>query len=102
MSLHELTLTELSAGLAARRFSSREIVEALLARIERADHKLHAFSEVYAREAQAMADGADAARAAGFPLPPLHGLPVAYKDLCDIAGRVGTGGSKMWEKRVAT
>ena len=38
----------------------------------------------------------------GFPLPPLHGLPIAYKDLCDIAGRIGTGGSKMWEKRVAT
>ncbi len=102
MSLHELTLTELSAGLAAKRFSSREVIDALLARIEKADGKLHAFSEVYASEARAIADGADAARASGFPLPPLHGLPVAYKDLCDIAGRIGTGGSKMWEKRVAT
>jgi len=102
MSLHELTLTELSAGLAAKRFSSREVVDALLSRIEKADDKLHAFTEVYAKEARAIADGADAARASGFPLPPLHGLPVAYKDLCDIAGRIGTGGSKMWEKRVAT
>ena len=59
MSLHELTLTELSAGLAAKRFSSREIVDALLARIEKADGKLHAFTEVYAREARAIADGAD-------------------------------------------
>ena len=49
-----------------------------------------------------MADGADKARAGGFPLGPLHGLPIAYKDLCDIAGRIGTGGSKMFEKRVAT
>ncbi len=40
--------------------------------------------------------------ASGFPLGPLHGLPVAYKDLCDIAGRVGTGGSKMFEARVAS
>ncbi|MDP3240658.1 MAG: amidase, partial [Reyranella sp.] len=102
MSLHELTLTELSAGLAAKRFSSREVVDALLARIEHADGKLHAFTEVYAQEARALADGADTARASGFPLPALHGLPVAYKDLCDIAGRIGTGGSKMWEKRVAT
>lgn len=100
--LHDLTLTELAAGLAARRFSSREIVDALLARIEKADGKLHAFTEVYAREARALADGADIARGSGFPLAPLHGLPIAYKDLCDIAGRVGTGGSKMFAQRVAT
>ncbi len=101
MALHEKTLTELAAGLAAKAFSSREIVDALLARIEKADGKLHAFTEVYAKEARAMADAADTARASGFPMGPLHGLPVAYKDLCDIAGRIGTGGSRMWEKRVA-
>ena len=44
MSLHELTLTELSAGLAAKRFSSREVIDALLSRIEKADGKLHAFT----------------------------------------------------------
>ncbi len=102
MSLHTLTLTELGAGLAARKFSSREIVDALLGRIAKANGKLHAFTEVYATEAKALADAADKARSAGLPLGPLHGLPIAYKDLCDIAGRVGTGGSKMLEKRVAT
>lgn len=102
MNLHDLTLTELSAGLAARKFSSREIVDALLARIAKADGKLHAFTEVYAKESRAVADGADAARASGFPLPALHGLPIAYKDLCDIAGRVGTGGSKMFQGRIAS
>jgi aspartyl-tRNA(Asn)/glutamyl-tRNA(Gln) amidotransferase subunit A len=100
--LHEMSLTELGAGLSARKFSSREIVDALLARIAKADGKLHAFTEVYAREATALADAADAARASSFPLGPLHGLPIAYKDLCDIKGRIGTGGSKMWEKRIAT
>jgi aspartyl-tRNA(Asn)/glutamyl-tRNA(Gln) amidotransferase subunit A len=102
MTLHTLTLTELSAGLAAKRFSSREIADALLGRIAKANDKLHAFIEVYAAEAQALADAADQARASGFPLGPLHGLPIAYKDLCDIAGKVGTGGSKMFEARVAT
>jgi aspartyl-tRNA(Asn)/glutamyl-tRNA(Gln) amidotransferase subunit A len=102
MNLHDLTLTELAAGLASRKFSSREIVDALLARIARANGKLHAFTEVYEKEARAIADGADAARASGFPLPALHGLPIAYKDLCDIAGRVGTGGSKMFEGRIAS
>jgi aspartyl-tRNA(Asn)/glutamyl-tRNA(Gln) amidotransferase subunit A len=101
-NLHDLTLTELSAGLARRKFSSRDIVDALLARIAKADGKLHAFTEVYDKEARALADAADKARSSGFPLGPLHGLPIAYKDLCDIAGRIGTGGSKMFEKRVAT
>lgn len=100
-TLHDLTLTELSAGLKAKRFSSREVVDALLKRIDQADGKLHAFTEVYAKEARALAGAADKARASGFPLGPLHGLPIAYKDLCDIAGRVGTGGSKMFVKRVA-
>jgi aspartyl-tRNA(Asn)/glutamyl-tRNA(Gln) amidotransferase subunit A len=102
MQLHDLTLAELAAGLSAKHFSSRDVVDALLRRIATADGKLHAFTEVYANEARALADAADKARASGFPLGPLHGLPVVYKDLCDIAGRIGTGGSKMFEKRVAS
>ena len=102
MTLHTLTLTELAAGLTARKFSSLEVVDALLDRIARGNGKLHAFTEIYADAARTMADGADRARAAGFPLGPLHGLPIAYKDLCDIAGKVGTGGSKMFESRIAT
>ncbi|MBM3621503.1 MAG: amidase [Alphaproteobacteria bacterium] len=98
----EMTLTELAAGLKARRFSSREVADTFLARIAKADGKLHSYVEVYAKEARAFADAADLARGAGLPLPDLHGLPIAIKDLCDIAGRVGTGGSKMLEKRVAT
>jgi len=100
--LHDLTLTELSVELAAKRASSREIVDALLGRIDKADGKLHAFTEVYASDARALADAADTARGAGFPLGPLHGLPIAYKDLCDIAGRIGSGGSQMLAKRMAT
>ena len=102
MQLHDLTLAELAAGLSAKHFSSRDVVDALLRRIAKADGKLHAFTEVYANEARALANAADKARASGFPLGPLHGLPVVYKDLCDIAGRIGTGGSKMFEKRVAS
>jgi aspartyl-tRNA(Asn)/glutamyl-tRNA(Gln) amidotransferase subunit A len=63
---------------------------------------LRAFTEVYAKEARALAGACDTARASGFPLGPLHGLPIAYKDLCDIAGRIGTGGSRMLANRVAT
>ncbi|HEX2892102.1 amidase [Vineibacter terrae] len=98
----ELTLAELSAGLSRRQLSSRQVVDAFLARIDKADGKLHSFVEVYRDEARTLADAADAARGTGLPLGPLHGLPIALKDLCDIAGRVGTGGSKAWAARVAT
>src|SRR5471030_1265509 len=102
MALHELTLSELAVELGTKRTSSREIVDDLLGRIAKADSKLHAFTEVYVKEARALADAADTARGSGFPLGPLHGLPMIYKDLCDIAGRISTGGSQMLAKRVAT
>lgn len=100
-AISDLTLVDLAAALKARRLSSREIVDDLLARTARADGKLHAYVEVYAEEARRLADAADMARSAGLPLGPLHGLPIAIKDLCEIEGRVTTGGSKMWEKRVS-
>ena len=101
MPLTDLTLTEQSELLRTAQCSSRDIVDAHLARIDVLDHKLHAFVEVYADEARSLADAADKARSARLPLGPLHGLPIAVKDLCDIAGRVGTVGSRMWLARVA-
>jgi len=98
----DLTLLEQAERLQRGQCSSRELVDAHLARIGRLDDKLHAFVEVYAEEARALADAADRARAARLPLGPLHGLPIGLKDLCDIAGRIGTIGSKMWAARVAT
>ncbi|MDH5538222.1 MAG: amidase [Rhizobacter sp.] len=101
MQLTDLTLAEQGDLLRTAQCSSREIVDAYLARIDALDGKLHAFVDVYADEARALADAADKARAARLPLGPLHGLPIALKDLCDIAGRVGTVGSRMWAARVA-
>lgn len=97
----DMTLVELHRGLIGGKLRAREIVDTYLDRIARADDRLHAFASVYAEEARASADAADAARAAGMPLGPLHGLPIAIKDLCDIEGRPGTGGSLMWRERHA-
>jgi aspartyl-tRNA(Asn)/glutamyl-tRNA(Gln) amidotransferase subunit A len=101
IDLTDLTLLEQAQLLRRGQCSSRGLVDAHLARIEALDAKLHAFVEVYAAEARALADAADAARKARLPLGPLHGLPIGLKDLCDIAGRIGTVGSKMWAARVA-
>ena len=101
IELTDLTLLEQAELLRRARCSSREIVDAHLARIGALNDKLHAFVNVYAEEARLLADAADRARKARLPLGPLHGLPIALKDLCDIAGRVGTVGSLMWHARVA-
>ena len=101
MELTDLTLGEQAGLLRRGEASSREIVDAHLARIERLDGRLHAFVEVYRDEARKLAEGADLARASGFPLGPLHGLPIGLKDLCDIEGRIGTCGSAMWDARRA-
>ncbi len=102
MELTDLSLAGQAGLLREARCSSREIIDAHLARIARLDAKLHAFVEVYADEARRLADAADQARRSGMPLGPLHGLPIGLKDLCDIAGRIGTIGSKMWATRRAT
>jgi len=95
----DLTLAAQAGLLRSGQCSSRELVDAHLARIDRLDGKLHAWTEVYRAEALQLADSADRARAAGLPLGPLHGLPIGIKDLCDIEGRIGTAGSKMWTAR---
>jgi aspartyl-tRNA(Asn)/glutamyl-tRNA(Gln) amidotransferase subunit A len=90
------SLAALARQLARRETTSRAIVDACLDRIAAADGKLHAFIEVYARDARALADAADLARATGFARGPLHGLPIALKDLLEIDGRQTTAGSKSW------
>src|SRR5450432_2845905 len=95
-------LGALSRRLAAAETSSREIVEACLARTAALDGKLHAYVEVYRDEAIAGAEAADLQRRAGLARGPLHGLPIALKDLLHIEGRATTAGSKSWRGRIAT
>jgi aspartyl-tRNA(Asn)/glutamyl-tRNA(Gln) amidotransferase subunit A len=89
----------MSAEIGAGRLSPVEIVDAALARIAAADGKLHAFVEVYEKEARLAAEAADKAIRSGHSIGPLHGLPIALKDLIEIEGRVTTGGSQVWRER---
>lgn len=91
----------LSAQMLAGRLGSRSLVERYLSRIGKYGDKLHAFVTVYADESLRAAHAADEAIAAGCRRGPLHGVPVAVKDIVDIEGRVTTGGSKAWEKRIS-
>ncbi len=92
---------QLAQAIASRELRSGELVELLLARIAHHDAKLHAFIDVYADDARAAAAAADLAIGAGHAVGPLHGIPVALKDLIDMEGRITTGGSKAWAERVS-
>jgi aspartyl-tRNA(Asn)/glutamyl-tRNA(Gln) amidotransferase subunit A len=89
----------MSAEIAAGRLSPAEIVEAALARIAAVDGRLHAFVEVYDREARLAAEAADKAIRSGHRIGPWHGIPIALKDLIEIEGRITTGGSEVWRER---
>ncbi len=102
MSLSWMGLTELAGLLKAGKLSSLELTQHLLQRISQADSTLHAFTEVYADQAVALARAADQARTSGMPLGALHGLPVVLKDLLDIDGQICTLGSKHYVTRRAT
>ena len=80
--------------------SSAELVEEALGRIEALDGRLGAFVAVLADQARAEAAARDAERAAGRVRGPLHGMPVAVKDLIDVAGAVtGAGSPKLTANR---
>jgi aspartyl-tRNA(Asn)/glutamyl-tRNA(Gln) amidotransferase subunit A len=82
----ELTLSELAEAIALRKASALEATDACLARIGRVDGRLHAFIVVDADRARARARALDAEMAAGRRRGALHGVPLAYKDLCHVPG----------------
>ncbi|MFM7394829.1 MAG: Asp-tRNA(Asn)/Glu-tRNA(Gln) amidotransferase subunit GatA [Cyanobium sp.] len=80
--------------------SARELTDQQLARIEAVEPQVHAFLEVTADRARADADRIDAVRAAGEPLPPLAGIPLAIKDNLCTRGIRTTCSSRMLENFV--
>jgi len=91
----------LSRGLAEGRFSPVDVMEHYLERIGRLEGRLHAFTAVYEKEARLAAEAADKAIRSGHRLGPLHGIPIALKDLVDLEGRIASGGSKVWRDRIS-
>jgi aspartyl-tRNA(Asn)/glutamyl-tRNA(Gln) amidotransferase subunit A len=93
-------LTELSAALAARKISSRELAQAFLERIAGLNGALNAFITVDAEGALAAARRADE-RLARRQSGPLTGIPLAYKDIYCTKGLPTTCGSRMLENFVS-
>ena len=89
-------LQGLAAALRARKVSSRELVTQSLREIERLDSKLNAFITVTREAALTEASARDEELARGIDRGPLHGIPIAHKDLMRTKGVRTTAGSKIF------
>jgi len=95
-----LTIAELGAAFRARRLSPVDVTQHCLERIARLDAELHAFITVTADLALEQARAAAAELESGHDRGPLHGVPIALKDLIDTAGIRTTAASALFEDRV--
>jgi aspartyl-tRNA(Asn)/glutamyl-tRNA(Gln) amidotransferase subunit A len=96
-----LPVHNLAAEIAARRLSPVDVLEDYLTRIDRLDGTLHAFVAVNATKARLAAEAADKAIRSGHAVGPLHGIPIAIKDLVEIEGEIAMGGTAAWRSRMA-
>jgi aspartyl-tRNA(Asn)/glutamyl-tRNA(Gln) amidotransferase subunit A len=94
------TISELSQRLRGREVSSVEITQDCLMRIERLNSALNAFITVMSESALAEARRAEAEILRGEWRGPLHGVPIALKDLIDTAGVRTTAASALYKDRV--
>ncbi|MBO3277985.1 amidase [Pseudomonas schmalbachii] len=90
--LHYLEMHELSLLIRTRKLSPVEVTEAQLARIDRIDRDLHSYARVTPELALEQARQAERELMRGECRSPLHGIPIAYKDLLWTAGVPTTAG----------
>ena len=98
--LHTLSVAQLAAGLKHKDFSSTELTQHFLTRIQQHDHAINAFITVTPEQALQQAAQADTVLANGKGTA-LTGIPLAHKDIFCTLGVKTTCGSKMLENFVA-
>ncbi len=97
-----LSATELVARMRRGDVSARDVMRAHLAQIERVNPQVNAIVTLVAERAMEYAAQADEAIARKRPVGPLHGLPIAHKDLVDTAGIRTTRGSPFYRDNIPT
>src|SRR5258706_10751238 len=99
-TLTALTLAEASQLVRTKKVSPVELTEACLRRIEQRNPELNAFITVTSDLAMDEARAAEAHIQQGLWLGPLHGIPIALKDLVDTADVRTTAGSNLFRNRL--
>ncbi|KAA9108038.1 amidase family protein [Microbacterium rhizomatis] len=99
--LTTLSAQALAEAIRTRVVSSEEVVTAHLARIDAINPAVNAIVSYRPEEALAEARESDALTARGVSRGPLHGLPIAVKDLMDVAGVRTTHGSRIYKDHIA-
>ncbi|HVA68747.1 MAG TPA: amidase, partial [Candidatus Binataceae bacterium] len=89
------SLIEVSDRIHKRSLTSADVTRAVLDRIAALNPKLHAYLRVFEDSAMKSAAAADNEIGAGKWRGPLHGVPVAVKDLCQTKGEITTCASKL-------
>lgn len=100
--LADLSLTTVAAMIGDRRVSSAEVTEACIARINRLGPTLRCIAAFDEDQARAAAAEADRRLDEGAPIGPLHGVPLAHKDMFYRRGRISGCGSKVRDGEIAT
>ena len=101
MDLWKLSAGDLARGIARKDFSSAEVVEAHLRRIEAVNPRVNALVRVLSEEARRAGAEADRKVAAGEKLGPLHGVPFTIKENIDVAGTATSWGVPLLAGAVA-
>jgi fatty acid amide hydrolase 2 len=99
--LIEMSATGLARGIREGEFSSLEVVDAHIERIEAVNQCLNAMVEERFEAARSEAADADSSRAQGRELPPLHGVPCTIKEFFGVEGMHNTGGIYSHRERLA-
>ena len=100
--LHFKTITEIAEAIAAKQLSPVKITTAMLARIAQLDGQLMSYATVMSEHAMAAAQKAEREINAGTYRGPLHGVPIAVKDLCFTKGVRTMGAAKVLADHVPT
>src|SRR5437762_2773953 len=93
--LHWRSIAELAPLIERRELSPVEVTQALVTRVRRLDDRINSYITVTAERALEQARQAEAEIMAGNYRGPLHGIPLALKDLFQTAGVRTTGGGKI-------
>ena len=101
MNINALTIDEARGLVESRSSSARELAEAHYAAIAARDAEIGSFLTLTRERALAQAERIDRMAAAGDPLPPLAGVPVAIKDVLMTRGERTTAGSRFLDKFIA-